>query len=105
MTFCSKIIISVEHFEFIFRKLLEKMYSDAVAERERETLTSVAKESIAKFDAELTTSRDAGSRQAQGQGFCGGICFALVCIVVCLYTCFCEKKIVISHIVEISYWY
>ena len=73
----------------IFRKLLEKMYTDAVAERERDTLTDAAKESIAKFDKELTTSRDNGSRQAQGQGFCGGICFALACIVVCvnIFTC------------------
>ena len=73
----------------IFRKLMEKMYNDAVAERERDTLTVDAKESIAKFDKELTTSRDNGSRQAQGQGFCGGICFALACIVVCVivFTC------------------
>lgn len=64
------------------RKLMEKMYSDAVAERERETMNNDAIQSIAKFDAELTTNKNTNSRQAHGQGFCGGICFALVCIVV-----------------------
>lgn len=51
-------------------------------EREAEVLTADAKEKIAKFDAALSTKNESESNKAQGQGFCGGICFALAVIVV-----------------------
>ena len=61
---------------------MEKMYADAVAERERETMTNEAIQSITKFESALTTNKDNRAQQAQGQGFCGGICFALAAILV-----------------------
>ena len=62
---------------------MEKMYADAVAERERETMTNEAVQSITKFEAALNENKGIkATQQAQGQGFCGGICFALVAILV-----------------------
>lgn len=64
------------------RNLLGKMHADSIPEREAEVLTPAAREKIAKFDAELSNNKESESSKAQGQGFFGGIIFAIAIIVV-----------------------
>lgn len=58
------------------------MHSTSIAEREAEVMTDEAKATIDKFDKELSSNIQSESKTAQGQGFCGGLCFALGIIVV-----------------------
>jgi len=67
----------------VTRNLLHKLYADSVTEREAEVLTQEAKDKIKKFEDVLSNKNDSDSSKAQGQGFCGGVCFALTILVVC----------------------
>ncbi|KAH3734715.1 bifunctional apoptosis regulator-like isoform X2 [Dreissena polymorpha] len=64
------------------KNLLNRMHTESVSEREKEVLTTEAKEKISKFEAALNNNSDSESSKAQGQGFCGGICFALSVLVI-----------------------
>lgn len=61
---------------------MSKMCKDSVEEREGEILTPEAYNQIKKFDAALSDKRESDSSKAQGQGFCGGICLAIVVLTV-----------------------
>jgi len=71
-------------FNLSYRNLMSKICKDSVEEREAEILTPDAKAKIKKFDAALSDKKETDSNKAQGQGFCGGICLALVVITVSL---------------------